>query len=142
MKQAKSTEKTNKLFVGFIAVNNKQLKNTTEALIIEEIRNKFLHVILVDGVDVAIKECEKIAKEVTEGQPVKGNIFYSFIRTDDEQNIEFVRHSHGGGNNPSARSTGGVVVATIKTERIKGELSPIHGFTWYQEKNPFAHLID
>lgn len=136
------TKQIVKLFVGEIEVNNKQLKHGEEAIIIQHFRDDMEHIILIDGIDEAIKQCEQIIKETTENNPVKGNIYYSAVRADNNRDIEFVRHAHGGGNNQSLRVTGGVVVATIKTIEIKGELSPIHGYTWYDinKHNPFAFL--
>ena len=135
-----NSKEINKLFVVDVVSNGKQIKHQEEVDILSLVREKLLHMILVDGIDEAVKQCNSIINEETEGLPIKGNIHYSFVRTDDKMNIEFVRHAHGGGNNRSVRDTGGVVVATVKIVKIKGELSPIHGFTWYQETNPFAHL--
>ena len=132
----------NKLFVVDVVSNGKQIKHQEEVDILSLVREKLLHMMLVDGIDEAVKQCNGIIKEVTEGLPIKGNINYSFVRTEDEMSIEFVRHAHGGGCYQSIRSCGGVVVATVKIVKIKGELSPIHGFTWYHldEMVPFAHL--
>lgn len=142
MMKKKTDTKNDKLFVTNVVSLHKTLKHQEEVDIISLVREKLLYMILVDGIDEAVKQCNSIINEVTEGLPVKGNVHYSFVRTEDEMNIEFVRHAHGGGNNQSVRDTGGVVIATLVIVKIKGELSPIHGFTWYhpEEFDPFAHL--
>lgn len=143
MMKKKTDTKNTKLFVTDVVYNHKQIKHQEEIDILSFVREKLLHMILVDGIDEAVKQCNNIINEVTEGLPIKGNINYSFVRTEDEMSIEFVRHAHGGGDRQSIRDGfGGVVVGTVKTVEIKGELSLIHGFKWYhpEQYNPFAHL--
>lgn len=133
-------DKNNKLFVVDIEVNNKKLNKLEEYQIIENVRDVLLHMILVDGTEEAKQKVSSIIKEVTGGQPMKGNIHYFAENGEKDENcIEIVRAAHGGGNNQSARNGGGVVVATIKTVEIRGELSPIHGLVWYrpEENDPF-----
>ena len=133
----------NVLFVSDVDVVNKQLKHQEEVDIINDIRDRILHMLLIDGIDEALRQCEYIIKEVVGNKPTKGNIIYSAVRANNDMNIEFVRYAHGGGRFSAKRVTGGVVVATVKTTSVKGELSPIHGFTWYhsEERDPFAHLF-
>ena len=133
----------NVLFVSDVDVVNKQLKHQEEVDIINDIRDRILHMLLIDGIEEALRQCENIIKEVVGNKPTKGNIIYSAVRVNNDMEIEIVRHAHGGGGFSAKRVTGGVVVATVKTTSVKGELSPIHGFTWYhpEERDPFAHLF-
>lgn len=137
------TNSKNTLFVTEV-VASKQVKNVMEVLIIGHFSEKLLHILLDDGIDEAVKQAEQIVRDEIGDEHIKGKIHYSCVRTDDEMNIEFVRHAHGGGNNPSRRETGGVVVATIKTVRVRGKLSAIHGFTWNNPDNsdPFKNLLN
>ena len=122
----------NVLFVSDVDVVNKQLKHQEEVDIINDIRDRILHMLLIDGIEEALRQCENIIKEVVGNKPTKGNIIYSAVRVNN------------GGGFSAKRVTGGVVVATVKTTSVKGELSPIHGFTWYhpEERDPFAHLYN
>lgn len=134
----------NILFVSDVEVVNKQLKHQEEADIINGIRDRLLHMLLIDGIDEALRQCENIIKEVVGDKPVKRNIIYSVVRANNDRKIELVRHAHGGGGFSAKRVTGGIVVATLKTISVKGELSTIHGFTWYHpsERDPFVHLFN
>jgi len=132
-----------RLFVSEVSVNTKQIKHAEELSIINKVRDLLLYVILEDNTKEATETCRQIVREETGGHPIKGNIYYSVESTDNGMNIEIVRIAHGGGGNPSVRVTGGVVIVTIKTITIKGELSAIHGMTWYSQnenniKYPFG----
>lgn len=133
----------NLYFVSEIKLLNKQLKHQEELNIIERMKDDFLHMLLVDDVDEAVSRCNEIIKQEVGDKPIKGNITFSAVRGDKNTNIEFVRHAHGGGNNSAKRITGGVVVAIIEIASVRGELSPIHGLTFYrpEERDPFAHLL-
>ena len=136
-------ESKNLFFVCDVKLANKQLKHQEELSIFESLKDRFSHILLTDGIDEALQRCNAIIKEEIGTKPIKGNIHYSAVRADNGIDIEFVRHSHGGGNNPSKRITGGVVVATIEIAAVEGELSPVHGFTWYhpEKRDPFMHLF-
>jgi len=130
----------NKLFVTAVSLNSKKINNTTELSIVGQIREKLLCLILTDGVGEARKECNVIIQEETGRKPVKGNVRYFAETAHDNPNcIEIVRSAHGGGDNRPARESGGVVIATVETVPIRGELSPVHGFVWYNpdENSPF-----
>ena len=131
--------KQQKLFVVDVESNGKQIKNYAEVEIVDRIRTSLNHFLLSDNnLDEAKFQCSQIIKEVVGNKPIKGNIHYFVDNAQtNDNNIEIVRCAHGGGNNPSKRINGGVVIATIKTVVVKGELSAIHGFTYYQEENPF-----
>jgi len=130
-------------FVCDIKLFNKQLKHQEELNILESMKDNLLHMLLVDGVDEAVSRCNEIIKKEVDNKPIKGNITFSAVRGDNDTNIEFVRHSHGGGNHSAKRITGGVVVAIIEIASVRGELSPIHGLTFYrpEERDPFAYLF-
>ena len=130
-------------FVCDVKLVNKQLKHQEELNVLESIKDRLLHILLFDGTAEALNCCDQIIKEEMGDKPIKGNIFYSVIPADNGTDIEFVRHSHGGGNHSAKRITGGVVVAIIEIASVRGELSPIHGLTFYrpEERDPFAHLF-
>lgn len=128
-----NTENKNRLFVTAVVSNSRKINNAIEYAIIGHIREKLLCLILTDGVGEAQKECKTIIQEETGRKPVKGNIHYFAETAHDNPNcIEIVRAAHGGGNNRSARDNGGVVIATVIAVKIRGELSPVHGLTWYK----------
>lgn len=141
-RHAMETIEVNRLFVNEVVVNYKQLKHVKEANIINNVRDELLYVILENNIDEAKERCRCIIEEETNNEPIKGNIIFSVVSADNNTDIEIVRHAHGGGNNSSVRVTGGVVVATLKTVPIKGELSAIHGYKWYhpKDRNPFFYV--
>lgn len=132
-------DKNNKLFVIDVESNGKQIKKYDELEIVDRIRAKLNHFLLSDNnLDEAKSQCRQIIKEVVGDKPIKGNIHYFVDNAEtNDNNIEIVRSAHGGGNNQSRRVNGGVVIATVKTVIVRGELSTIHGFTYYQDENPF-----
>ncbi len=143
MIKTKTNTENNKLFVNDVVSLSKQLKHIEEFHIISCIREKFLHLILVDGINGIVKRCQQIIDECTNGQPIKGNIsYYAEQPEENSPNIEIVRRARGGGQNIAKRTNGGVAIATLVIVEIQGEYSPIHGFTWYHPErfDPFAHL--
>jgi len=144
MMKKKTDTKNDKLFVTDVVSLFKQLKHQEEYNIISNIREKFQHLILVDGINGVKEECQKVIDEVTNGQPIKGHIsYFAEYSEENSQNIEIVRYAHGGGMNIPKRTNGGVVIATLVIVKIKGEYSRIMGFTWYhpEQFDPFAHRI-
>ena len=142
MMKKKTDTKNTKLFVTDVVSLFKQLKHQEEYNIISNIREKFQHLILVDGINGVREECQKVIDEVTNGQPIKGNIrYFAEYSEENNQNIEIIRNAHGSVMQ-AKRTNGGVVIATLVIVKIKGEFSRIMGFTWYhpEEFNPFAHL--
>jgi len=138
-----NNKKIEKMFVFDVVSNNKLIKHVEELNIIAAIKDKLLHIILMDNTEEAKRQCRNIINEITNGQPLKGNIHY-FVETANDKtlNIEIVRAAHGGGSNSAVRTNGGIVIATLVITDIKGELSPIHGYTWYnlEERDPFSHI--
>ena len=142
MMKKKTDTKNDKLFVTDVVSLFKQLKHQEEYNIISNIREKFQHLILVDGINGVREECQKVIDEVTNGQPIKGNIHYfAEYSEENNQNIEIIRNAHGSVMQ-AKRTNGGVVIATLVIVKIKGEYSRIMGFTWYhpEQFDPFAHL--
>ena len=142
MMKKKTDTKNDKLFVTDVVSLFKQLKHQEEYNIISNIREKFQHLILVDGINGVREECQKVIDEVTNGQPIKGNIrYFAEYSEENNQNIEIIRNAHGSVMQ-AKRTNGGVVIATLVIVKIKGEYSRIMGFTWYhpEEFDPFAHL--
>lgn len=142
MMKKKTDTKNDKLFVTDVVPLFKQLKHQEEYNIISNIREKFQHLILVDGINGVRGECQKVIDEVTNGQPIKGNIrYFAEYSEENSLNIEIVRNAHGSVMQ-AKRTNGGVVIATLVIVKIKGEYSRIMGFTWYhpEEFDPFAHL--
>lgn len=142
MMKKKTDTKNTKLFVTDVVSLFKQLKHQEEYNIISNIREKFQHLILVDGINGVREECQKVIDEVTNGQPIKGNIrYFAEYSEENNQNIEIIRNAHGSVMQ-AKRTNGGVVIATLVIVKIKGEYSRIMGFTWYhpEEFDPFAHL--
>lgn len=142
MMKKKTDTKNDKLFVTDVVSLFKQLKHQEEYNIISNIREKFQHLILVDGINGVREECQKVIDEVTNGQPIKGNIrYFAEYSEENNQNIEIIRNAHGSVMQ-AKRTNGGVVIATLVIVKIKGEYSRIMGFTWYhpEQYDPFAHL--
>ena len=142
MMKKKTDTKNDKLFVTDVVSLFKQLKHQEEYNIISNIREKFQHLILVDGINGVREECQKVIDEVTNGQPIKGNIrYFAEYSEENSLNIEIVRNAHGSVMQ-AKRTNGGVVIATLVIVKIKGEYSRIMGFTWYhpEQFDPFAHL--
>ena len=142
MMKKKTSNENDKLFVTDVVSLSKQLKHQEECDIISNIREKFQHLILVDGINGVREECQKVIDEVTNGQPIKGNIrYFAEYSEENSQNIEIIRNAHGSVMQ-AKRTNGGVVIATLVIVKIKGEYSRIHGFMWYhpEQYNPFAHL--
>ena len=142
MMKKKTDTKNTKLFVTDVVSLFKQLKHQEEYNIISNIREKFQHLILVDGINGVREECQKVIDEVTNGQPIKGNIrYFAEYSEENNQNIEIIRNAHGSVMQ-AKRTNGGVVIATLVIVKIKGEYSRIMGFTWYhpEQFDPFAHL--
>ena len=133
-----------KLFVVDIVSNTKVIKHGEEISIINIIKEKLNHLIIIGDTEEIKNQCNTVIREVTQGNPLKGNIrFFVESADNDKYNIEIVRAAHGGGNNQSKRISGGVAIATLIIVKIEGELSPIHGIKWYypEERDPFAHLF-
>lgn len=142
IKKTKTNTENDKLFVTDVVSLFKQLKHQEEYNIISNIREKFQHLILVDGINGVREECQKVIDEVTNGQPIKGNIrYFAEYSEENNQNIEIIRNAHGSVMQ-AKRTNGGVVIATLVIVKIKGEYSRIMGFTWYhpEQYDPFAHL--
>lgn len=132
-----TNKKTKKYFVTEIKENSNAINNGDELALIAKLQSKLLNIILLDDLYEAIQQCKIIINETMGTLPLKGNIIYSAEQADNKTDIELVRYAHGGGNNLARRKNGGTVFATIKTTLIQGELSPIHGFTWYNIDNSF-----
>lgn len=91
---------------------------------------------MLDNTKEIRERCQQELSEIMGTTPLKGNISYFVEHAENDVNsFEIVRAAHGGGNNQSRRKGGGVVIVTVKVVPVVGEISPIHGTTYYQQEN-------
>ena len=127
-----------KFFVTAVTSNAKVINSTFEMTIVSSIRDKWQHILIVGPLAVLKQDCDDAVARIAGDAPLKGNIHYKAeIAENDDNSIEILRIAHGGGNNMSKRTSGGVVLATIHVLPVRGQAtygSPVL-YPQYQEHN-------